>query len=685
MFKRLKLGALVFCLMLAAISPALADTGSPAATLADKLDRLQTWIDTTDRPQLSRFLESVVNNADAADPASLRAVDYALKLAEDAHAGDAAFLWTDTPFIVYVVPALSPEMRLPDTLPSDGAVSDLMTVVSAQDEYEAASFVFAPLKDVDAVTFTVSDLQGAAGTIPAEAVDLRVVKTWYQGGTAWQSYFIDDSLSVLTPELLLHDENLILVDHEQKINYVRVDYPEGSQYVDVTSNTSRKFDRFKEPVEDSPVLLPVSLKQGESKQMWITTKVPAGTPEGIYTGTIAITADGAPAGQLTLKIRVLPFELPAPKTYYDPDKDFYVMLYHGSRVWEYMTASGGDAELVDTILLNEYRNMLEHNAVNIPGPYFYDLSRTAYYLHQLDLMREAGLDLDPLFGAAPAFAPYTYYTAYNNYLNAKAAYEANPTDANRQLMEQYYNTWRTGVENHKQQLAQTYDIITQAVGHSNLYFDGWDEAGWSLLLWQQEMWDYVLNELGVKLFATGNASHLDLPIKEHFLNWAGEMSRERADAWHAFGEDKLITSYAYPHIGPENPDLMRQRHGMWLYKANYDATYNYIWYEGPPNVWGENVADSFRAFAFVYPTRTDVIDTIAWEGFREGIDDIRYATKLVHLAREAIASGDPERTEAAEQALAWLEETDERSANADYLRLEMIHHILTLIDLDRTE
>src|SRR5690606_19345760 len=156
----------------------------------------------------------------------------------------------------------------------------------------------------------------------------------------------------------------------------------GSQYVDVTTNPSQHFDRRTEPVEDSPELLPISLKQGESKQMWITTKVPAATPEGGYTGTIDVTADGAPPGQLTLKIRVLPFDLPDPKTYYNPDRDFYVMLYHHSRVWEYMESSGGDAELVDTTLLNEYRNMVEHNAVNIPGPYFYFLNRKDTLLHQ---------------------------------------------------------------------------------------------------------------------------------------------------------------------------------------------------------------------------------------------------------------------------------------------------------------
>lgn len=132
---------------------------------------------------------------------------------------------------------------------------------------------------------------------------------------------------------------------------------------------------------------------------------------------------------------------------------------------------------------------------------------------------------------------------------------------------------------------------------------------------------------------------------------------------------------------------MRQRHGMWLYKANYDATYNYIWYFESPyvNPWSEYIDATFRAFNFVYPTQTDVIDTIAWEGFREGIDDIRYATKLKQLAEEALHSGVSQRITVANEALNWLEETDERSTNADLLRLEMIHYIMHLLELEQLE
>jgi len=104
------------------------------------------------------------------------------------------------------------------------------------------------------------------------------------------------------------------------------------------------------------------------------------------------------------------------------------------------------------------------------------------------------------------------------------------------------------------------------------------------------------------------------------------------------------------------------------------------------NPWGENVFNGvFREFNLVYPTQTDVIDTIAWEGFREGIDDIRYATKLKMLAEEALDSGDPARVAAANKALDWLEETDERKVSADWLRSEMIYHILKLLDLAAAE
>jgi hypothetical protein len=207
-----------------------------------------------------------------------------------------------------------------------------------------------------------------------------------------------------------------------------------------------------------------------------------------------------------------------------------------------------------------------------------------------------------------------------------------------------------------------------------------------MLQFQQEYWEYIQN-LGGKVFATGNETHLNLNVKENYINSVGEPTREKAAVWHALGNDKIITNYAYPHTGPENPDLMRQRHGMWLYKANYDAVYNYIFYEGPNNICNDNTLSgvSFRNFNLVYPTKTDLIDTIAYEGIREGVDDIRYATMLKQVAAEALLSGEPVRMETANNALNWLEAVDERKVSQDTLRLEMIQYILHMLDLKNAE
>lgn len=504
MGKRLTLVVLMACAALTAISPVMAQSrASGGSSLKDEMSeqvgQLNMAIDASDSLKMKQYLVSVRDQANVLLSSSTptqedssntrKKLNYALTLANDFKTVGSK-LWTNSPFVVYNVPAISPVKRLPDLLPEDGEISDQLSVISAQGEFEAASFVLAPLGDVDAVTFTVSDLTGEKSTIPANAVDLRVVKTWYQGGTAWYSYFADSSKSVLVPELLLHDENLIRVDHARKGNSLRIDYPDGTKYVDISNIPATKFNTYVEPVADSPTLLPIALRQGESKQMWLTSHVPSETPAGTYTGTIDIFADGISAGQISLTIRVLPFELPKPKTYYDLNKDFYVMLYHQSRVKENLKTANGNMKLVETKLLNDYRNLVNHNVLHIPGPY-YSIEDKATFTKQLELMQQAGLSLNPLFGVKQAFAPYAIYTKYTGYLSAKAAYEANPTEENKLKMDKLYTEWRNGVNAHKASLDEAIDFVANFVGHTNFYFDGWDEPGWTMLQFEQEMWQYL--------------------------------------------------------------------------------------------------------------------------------------------------------------------------------------------------
>ena len=104
----------------------------------------------------------------------------------------AAGVWQNSPIACYAVPPVSSIKRLPDVIPPDGELRDAVSVFAAKGEFEPASFVIVPFADFEKVELRVTDLLGEAGSvIRADAVDLRVVKCWYQAGTARHSYFGD--------------------------------------------------------------------------------------------------------------------------------------------------------------------------------------------------------------------------------------------------------------------------------------------------------------------------------------------------------------------------------------------------------------------------------------------------------------------------------------------------------------
>jgi hypothetical protein len=58
------------------------------------------------------------------------------------------------------------------------------------------------------------------------------------------------------------------------------------------------------------------------------------------------------------------------------------------------------------------------------------------------------------------------------------------------------------------------------------------------------------------------------------------------------------------------------------------ASATYAYQHSFCNIWNDFDDPVFRDHVFAYPTVNGVIDTTAWEGYREGVDDVRYLTKL---------------------------------------------------------
>lgn len=136
--------------------------------------------------------------------------------------------------------------------------------------------------------------------------------------------------------------------------------------------------------------------------------------------------------------------------------------------------------------------------------------------------------------------------------------------------------------------------------------------------------------------------------------------------------------YANHHCGPENPAFNRRQYGFGPYRAGFSCNYNYAHHlDG----WNDIASDGYKPMMLIYGSGNGCIDTLAWEGFREGLDDIRYATLLKTLAEKHAKSANTEARYASRLALKLLADADGDDEDLATLRLEMIESIEKLMKL----
>ena len=568
--------------------------------------------------------------------ARYNALRVAKDLAGTSLGANASFAW-------YAVPPLSNIQRLADQFPIDGEACAPLSIVACRDEFEPASFVIYPFADAAKCTVTAGDLRTADGkVIKADKVDVKVVKIWYQDGNAWYSYFNDTGLK-LCPELLLNDENLVKVDTEKKANFIRVNLKGGDEYIWVSepADIDPGFNTRTEPVNDAATLQPVVLKAGEFKQFMVTVKVDKDAAPGLYTGSISLAADNGGKAQVPVRLRVLPYALPDPKTYYDLNADFYTMLYCVPPKEGYTGYNGGDRAQSDAKQFKRLKNQYDHN---VRYPLYFGLwngyAGLEFVENAIRQARDIGMKLDPFF------------EAYSCCGGANA--------------ESYYTIKRNA------------EIATQEfkrlLGHTNIYPAGGEEPGPSGVIAARNGWQ-LAHENNNLVMCNGQDRRYFCGYADDLRVGGGFASTREADFMHRI--KGKIGNYAGPHTGPENPDYMRRMHGMNLYKKDYDMMYNYGYIEGD---WNDLHSYCYR-ITLVYETKDGFIDTLPWEGMREGIDDIRYATLLQQLAEKAIAAGKQKNTEkyyTGRKALQYLACVNEEKCDLPAVRLEMIRHIMAL-------
>jgi len=524
----------------------------------------------------------------------------------------------DPRITTYVVPAITDEKILPTSSIPDEYISNEISIRACPGEYEPASFVVRANENITSLEAQATELIGENGSIPSSNIDIRVVKCWYQAGVGvW-----DITHKLLTPELLLKDDSLVKVEGEE--NYLKL--TTTGEYVWISeqkSGTGQEIIPLEDlPVKDSSTLQPLHIPQGTNKQFWVTVKIPEDASPGSYSGTIKLETPGEGVmAELQLTLEVLPIELSEPYLTYS-------LYYHGRLYPDWPEGSISSEIKSETQMRAELADMFEHGVnPTVCQFYFYEVA-----LGRVLAMRDEagmggqtlyllGLDLvpDSTIAAVIAFA--------NNYGISEVYFYGidEPTDA---------------------EIAQVRDFCNRAHG------------------------------VGGKVFVACSQSHadtladiLDLAIVSLGPNIS------LANKYHSYGNE--IHSYANPQVGVEKPETYRRNFGLSLWQADYDGAMDFAYQCSYCNIWNDFDHYHYRDHNFAYPTQDGVIDTIQWEGWREGADDVKYLTTLLELIEEAKAEG--KDTSDAENWLADLKSSSLGTKDLGAVRSQMIDYILSFL------
>jgi len=519
-----------------------------------------------------------------------------------------------TNYICVVVPAISNDLILPADTYIDGKISSELAIKSALGEFEPGSFVVHAETNLNAVALASTDLArvGGGGTIASANVDIKVVKCWYQSGKTPGN---SNKYKYFTSDLLVKDDALVTVsgnDNFLKVsgNSIKISDPLG------VPGFPNKPTTLEFPVQDSPVLQPVNIPAGTNKQFLVTVYVPGDAAAGIYQGTISLNIGGTNIGNMTLKVEALPITL--------SNEGFTGSLYSTSTLASVGTISGDEKNAVQYAA--ELKNLKNHGV----NPYC--KQPLSSLTSVLDLREAAGINNQPLYYGGLTIS--SYGMDLGSLTSAVAGLVAS---------------------------ASSYGI-------PQVYVYGRDEQDMNNPDNRAQI--AAVHAAGAKVFcaqspdkAAGIVDVLDLAIVY------GDPDTNLSSLYHSYGHK--IYSYAAPQGGDLKADVNRRNYGIKAGKAGYDGSMVWAYQSctSLQNIWNDFAGPA--TYVFAYPTVNGVIDTNAWEGYREAFEDVRYVKTL--QARIAKNPSLP----AAIAATNYLQNLD-WGKNLDTVRSEVIAYILQL-------
>ena len=551
---------------------------------------------------------------------------------------------------------LSQDPVLPREIPPTADFGGETTIFACPGEFEPVSVVlFARGRDLALKDVKVEGL-------PA---DVKYVKRWIRSGGAWLCYHNDRRGRFLTPDLLVNDLDVIRVDEERARNYLRLDYPEGRMYVDVSDPAKhhQQWNGDNIPLRDAETLQPCTVEAGRNQQLLVTFAVPKDAQPGLKSVTVRLGTD---AGELALKVnvKVLPIDLPVqPSPYLVTNRSF---ITHMNSLAPIRGASYAERL---AFAKKELRSCHEHNMNHTTS--IYESKELA------KLALETGFVPDRAFTQRDTGRPDLWTTKFgikrfpitpgtNDFQNLSLA---DREEGLRQVVadKEPWNSW--------------FRELLPGCVHYSLFAS--ERGGYVPLCREGAQSAEGMHRTGGKLFAHGWHPNTAYALDIQDMHSIVGIDPREAESWHAVGGE--IINYADPFPGTENPFWYRRKMGLQMWRSGYDGQMMHgfcnqrsPWNEFAEDWWGDG---NYRNFCLCYPQQNGLIFKLAWEGVREAYDDLRYLTKLQSLALPYCDVADEHLRREAKRALAWIDRIDIIATDPTMVRAGAARRILILQDL----
>lgn len=477
-----------------------------------------------------------------------------------------------TRLLYWIPPAIRLESCLPWSVPEVARLGGQAELTVCRGEFEPLALDLFAVRELKGVSLSLSELVSTSGVVlPATVADPFHVIPWYQYG------LVDNYAHqpIMVTETLMKDPTLITPDPVKRRNKLN----------------------FERAPRDAATLQPVDIPAFESRELWVTYRIPPQAQPGFYAGAITISDSQGPCATIPVKLRVPAWELaPSP-------------LLHGFYYTRGLPKKMDTIEEENAFFLKmerEIKDQAEHGC-NIFGSYVH---------------------ARPLLSDPSPFASINLIDA----LQKKYGVKGTPYFCVVNAVGTMPESALPQVEENSRKMADW----AKEHGRECYVFQGMDEAGVETQKRELPGWAAV-RKGGSRMFVAGG--DVDTATENLAFPVVGGCDSSLPKKGHIFGA--RILSYAAPFTGSEMPLRYRRYYGLNLLALGYDGALNWCYgdTEENPNGWDEFIGGQWRNTTFAYAGMDGPVDTVEYEGWREGIDDIRYAATLRLAINQALAQG----------------------------------------------